>query len=82
MKRYYWKVPARPVCTGAEQGGVCGWEAIVPASGFSYTKIRLTCYWDRFAKKDPPNFQTIEEKIGKKWKILPFFNGKKMSAKF
>jgi len=38
-----------------------------PASGFSYTKIRLTCYWDRFAKKDPPNFQTIVGKIGEKW---------------
>jgi len=44
-----------------------------PASGFSYTKIRLTCYWDRFAKKDPANFQTIEEKIGKKWKNPPIF---------
>jgi len=27
VKRDYLKVPARPVCTGAEQGGVCGWEA-------------------------------------------------------
>ncbi|MDH4221007.1 MAG: hypothetical protein OEW23_19800 [Candidatus Aminicenantes bacterium] len=66
MKRDYWKVPARPVCTGAEQGGVCGWEAMEPASGFSCTKIRLTYYWNRYIKKYPANFQTIVGKIGEK----------------
>jgi len=44
-----------------------------PASGFSYTKIDLTCFWNHFAKKYLPNLQAIVKRNWGKREILFHF---------